>query len=173
MDKKLLMKVGIGAGVLVLGYLAYKKFYTKPAETKSAESEEATPNEATDATSGTKSSEAGSATTDDPTNATPRTTKKITTTTAAKDLVSSPPTKRKQRITSEEVEKIKAERKRLKELGLKGVALQGELKAFATKNDINFEAFQQLRQRNLNTLLANQNAGFMDFDTNDRLGRLM
>ena len=42
MDKKLLMKVGIGAGVLVLGYLAYKKFAAKPAETKSAE---ATPEE--------------------------------------------------------------------------------------------------------------------------------
>lgn len=37
MNQKLLMKVGIGAGVLVLGYLAYKKFMAKPAETKSAE----------------------------------------------------------------------------------------------------------------------------------------
>ena len=171
MDKKLLMKVGIGAGVLVLGYLAYKKFYTKPAETKSAESEEATSNEATDATSGTKSSEAGSATTDDVPNANPP-KKKITTTIAGENLVSSPPPRRK-RITSEEVGKIKAERKRLKELGLKGVALQGELKAFATKNDISLEAYQRLTQRNVNTLLANQNAGFMDFDTNDRLGSLM
>ena len=37
MDKKLLMKVGIGAGVLVLGFLAYKKFVAKPKDTKSAE----------------------------------------------------------------------------------------------------------------------------------------
>jgi hypothetical protein len=39
MDKKLLMKVGIGAGVLVLGFLAYKKFVAKPKDTKSAEAE--------------------------------------------------------------------------------------------------------------------------------------
>lgn len=39
MDKKLLMKVGIGAGVLVLGFLAYKKFVAKPKDTKSAEVE--------------------------------------------------------------------------------------------------------------------------------------
>jgi hypothetical protein len=173
MDKKLLMKVGIGAGVLVLGFLAYKKFVAKPAETKSAEAEEATTDEATE-TGGTKSSEATAPTTET-TPVTPRTKKNITTTAIpAQDLVSSPPPRKKRGITSAEVEKMKAERKRLKGLGARRQAIEQGLRDFAQQNGISYTAFEELRQRNVNTMLANQPATFMDFDANnDALGSLM
>ena len=169
MDKKLLMKVGIGAGVLVLGYLAYKKFFTKTAETKSAEAEEATTDEASE-TGSTKISEAA-----ETTPVTPRTKKNITTTAIpAQDLVSSPPPRKKRGITSAEVEKMKAERKRLKGLGARRQAIEQGLRDFAQQNGISYSAFEELRQRNANTMLANQPAAFMDFDANnDALGSLM
>ena len=162
MNKKLLMQVGIGAGVLVLVYLVYKKFMAKPAETKSTEAE-ATTDETSEAPV------TSSATTE-----TPRTKKKITNVTIpAQDLVSSPPPRRKQGITSAEIEKIKAERKRLKELGVKGDAMSSGLREFAEKNGIDYNAFQKFRERNQKTALANQFAGFMDVDSRDVQGQMM
>jgi len=167
MDKKLLMKVGIGAGVLVLGYLAYKKFFTKPAETKSAEAEETTTDEPTDI------SEAGSATTETSPVA-PRTKKNNTTTAIpAQDLVSSPPPREKQGITKADLDKIKAERLRLKKLGVKGIALKKGLSNFAQQNGISYSAFEKFRERNAKTMEANQFAGFMDLDAQDIQGQMM
>jgi len=168
MDKKLLMKVGIGAGVLVLGYLAYKKFFTKPAETKSAEAEEATTDEATE-TGGTKSSEAA-----ETTPVIPRTVKNITVTAIpAQDLVSSPSSQEKQGITKAELDKIKAERFRLKKLGVKGIGLKKGLSDFARQNGISYTAFEKFRERNAKTMEANQFAGFMDLDAQDIQGQMM
>jgi hypothetical protein len=172
MDKKLLMKVGIGAGVLVLGYLAYKKFIAKPAETKSAEAEEATTDEATE-TGGTKSSEATAPTTET-TPVTPRTKKNITTTEIPVDAVSSPPPRKKRGITNAELEKMNAEGKRLKKLGARRKAIEQGLRDFAQQNDINYIAYEKFRERNTKTIEANQPATFMDFDANvDALGSLM
>lgn len=163
MDKKLLMKVGIGAGVLVLVYLAYKKFIAKPAETKSIEAEEATADETAETLVPTTAA-----------TETPRTKKKITNVTIpAQDLVSSPPSRRKQGITSEEVEKIKSERRRLKQLGVKGEALKKGLSDFAQQNGISYNAFEKFRERNQKTALANQFAGFMDLDSRDMQGQMM
>jgi hypothetical protein len=168
MDKKLLMKVGIGAGVLVLGYLAYKKFFTKTAETKSAEAEEATTDEATE-TGGTKSSEAA-----ETTPVTPRTTKNITTTaTPAQDLVSSPPPREKQGITKADLDKMNAEGKRLKKLGGGRKAIEQGLRDFAQQNRISYIAWEQFRERNAKTMEANQFAGFMDLDAQDIQGQMM
>jgi hypothetical protein len=99
MNKKLLMKVGIGAGVLVLGYLAYKKFMDKPAETKSTDAEETPTNEPLESLVKIE---------------TPRTTKKISVTNI--DNVLPVSDKRKRGVTSAELEKMKGERKRLKEI---------------------------------------------------------
>lgn len=150
MNKKLLTKVGIGAGLLVLAYLAYKKFMDKPAETKSTEAEEAPANEPLETLAKVETSS-------------PK--KKISVTNIDSALPVSD--KRKRGITSAEVDKIKGERKRLKELGVKGDALQSGLREFAATNGINFDAFQKLRERNEATRLANQFAGFMDIESRD------
>jgi len=185
MDKKLLMKVGIGAGVLVLGFLAYKKFVAKPAETKSAE---ATPEE--------EVAEQAEAPAETPTAVAPKTKNVLKRDVAVKAEVVALPAGssddsmpdalfKRFGITESAYAKVF---KKEKEIAKKyaNVRLSSnapkikELREFLAQNNISIGAYNaakqfKVKQRSQNVQVTKTPiASFMDFDANnDALGSLM